>query len=188
MIFNQLIAEQWNSTSDGPIRNQQSSTPCEQEMVMMRKSDLLELLKLPAEVKKLKDRLNIAERTLKRAHGEGGRNSMAKRIRLESLPSKLNTLAHLKNPRYFFNWWAKGASHISPERAIPELINMGFPREALEKLDGRHLSEMYCLVMRLLFSHGALEELPRHVPRCYQRQGLEEKYVHEKMRIIDPVL
>ena len=70
---------------------------------------------------------------------------------------------------------SKGASYISPERAVPELTNMGFPREVLEKLDRRVLSEFYCLILRLLLMHGALEEMPRHVPRCYMNSGLKEE-------------
>ena len=160
----------------------------EPEMVMVKKSDLSELLKLPGEIKKLKQRLNVAERSLKRTHDEVTKGSQPKRLRLDSLPAKLSNLAHLKDYKFFYNWWSKGASHISPERALPELTNMGFSREALERLESRVLSELYCLVLRLLLTHRALEEMPRHVPRCYMKPGLKEEYVHEKIRNIDPGL
>jgi hypothetical protein len=46
------------------------------------------------------------------------------------------------------------------------------PLNLLEMLSTNILSELYCLVMKLLLASGAIWKLPRKVPACYANPGL----------------
>ena len=65
---------------------------------------------------------------------------------------------------------------------------MGFPKKILEKRITHALSEVYCLVSSQLLDRGAIDQLPRFVPRLYANRWLTYKLVIEKMKILSPVL
>ena len=65
---------------------------------------------------------------------------------------------------------------------------MGMPKTTLEKLGPHVLSEVYCLVVSQLLAKGAIDSLPKYVPKVYANRGLTFGLMFEKMEILSPCL
>jgi hypothetical protein len=110
-----------------------------------------------------------------------------KKVRMaeQTLSERLRSSPHLVDPKLFCNWWSKGAAKCLPrKRCLGELLNMGFPPVSIEPLSTNYLCEVYCLCMKLLLAHGAIDKLPVKVPVCYAHPKLTAELCKEKLAAV----
>jgi len=141
-----------------------------------------------AMVLKMAERLAEVEKVLKRGHPEG-ENPPAKKPKVgkSNLSVRLAAKPHLLDPRYFYNWWSKRSKKDIPKnRVVGELSNMGFAKTTLETLGPNVLSEVYSLICSQLLNQGAIDRLPKFVPKVYANKGLTKSMVLEKLEILSP--
>ena len=134
------------------------------------------------------EQLAAVERVLKRGPTEG-ENPPAKKAKVGKsiLHERLAAKPHLLDPRYFYNWWSKRSKRDIPKnRIVGELSNMGFPKTTLENLGPHVLSEIYSLICSQLLNQGAIDRLPKFVPKVYANKGLKMSMVLEKLEILSP--
>jgi uncharacterized protein YciI len=66
---------------------------------------------------------------------------------------------------------------------------MGVPLVSIEILSTNYLCELYCLSMKLLLAHDAIDKLPVKVPTCYAHPELLAELCKEKLAFVSgPVL
>jgi hypothetical protein len=144
------------------------------------------MTQLVGEMATLKKRVNVLETEVMRKQQEETATKPAKKKKVEeSLSVRLKSHPHLADQRFFQNWWAKGSSKcLSRKRCLMELQNMGVPLISLEILSTNYLCELYCLAMKLLLAHGAIDKLPVKVPSCYAHPGLTVELCMEKLSFV----
>ena len=87
---------------------------------------------------------------------------------------------------YFYNWKCVGSlTHLPRGNSRPKLERMGIPNTILVKLTSTMLTEIPCLVCRILYDTNIQDKgIPHYVPETYRNVSLTADMAMEKIRLI----